>query len=296
MIVPWLASVVGHAVLVLLMLAIAWATYTLTQDKKTIVPDLRLGGPPVTPLTLTRLETSTLTVSTPTPTQEAAQRDTPQLTAPTAALSPAVGMDRWLDERPRFESAQVDAQFATRFFGVGGNARRIVFVVDASASLIGTLQFVTGELAKAIEQLSTEQSFSVIFFQDGQVKRMPGGLVPATGRNKAAAIAWFDPARGVIKASGTTNPVDGLSQAFALKPDLIYLLSDDIRGKGTQEVVAAELLAQIDKLNRRNTQICTIQFVYDDPKQTMRQIAEANTGTSGLASYRFVGPKELGLE
>ncbi len=51
-------------------------------------------------------------------------------------------------------------------FGNGGNARQIVFVCDASGSMLNKMATLKSELQKAVAGLKVVQSFNIIFFQD----------------------------------------------------------------------------------------------------------------------------------
>ena len=73
------------------------------------------------------------------------------------------------------------------------------------------------------------------------------------------------------------------------KPQLIFLLSDNITGQGQYELNQQRLLDEIKGANTSNTKINTIQFLYPDPlarigfKPTMQQISEQ---TGGI--YKFI--------
>ena len=109
-------------------------------------------------------------------------------------------------------------------------------------------------------------------------------------------LKWIN--ANVIPAGGT-NPVVAIEKALAIKPDVVFLLSQDITGYGQFEVDQQDLLDLLDKLNprdsetgRRKTQINCIQFLDADPLDTMPAIAREHGGPSG---YKFLSRKELGL-
>ena len=68
-----------------------------------------------------------------------------------------------LDWQPIRPNAVADRNMFTPPPGV--QARRVVFVVDASGSLIDTLAFVIRDLKRAVGSLNERQMFTVIFFQ-----------------------------------------------------------------------------------------------------------------------------------
>jgi hypothetical protein len=185
------------------------------------------------------------------------------------------------------------------FGGVtGSNARKIVYVIDASGSMVPYLQIVIDELTRSLSNLSTRQSFAVMFFQGNNVVEVPPAdhFTPATDQDRVAAIKWIK--ANVIPSSGT-NPMVAIEKALSLKPDVVFLLSQDITGYGQFEVDQNDLLTLLNKLNpidpatnRRATQINCIQFIDQDRLDTMRKIAEIHGGAKG---YKFLSRQELGL-
>ncbi|MCX5647893.1 MAG: VWA domain-containing protein [Planctomycetota bacterium] len=110
-------------------------------------------------------------------------------------------------------------------FGVGGDeeARKIVYVVDRSGSMTSSIDYVKLELKRSIGKLGEEKEFHIIFYSSGPPVEMPTRrLVNATERNKAFAYEFVD---GII-AQGETDPSDALRRAFAVRPEVIYLLTD----------------------------------------------------------------------
>ena len=178
------------------------------------------------------------------------------------------------------------------------NARTIVYVVDASGSMIGSFRTVLDELARSLDALVPAQSFAIIFFQRNLAIDVPppGRLVPVSRRSTSNAIAW---ARREVIPAGRSNPVEALRQALALKPDCVFLLSSNITGAGQFEIDRSRLLSELDRMNpldsgtgRRRSQIQCIQFLDPDPLDTMREIARRHSGEEG---YRFLDRDELGL-
>jgi len=109
------------------------------------------------------------------------------------------------------------------FFGMGGEARKIVYVVDRSGSMTDSIDYVKFELKRSIGELSEEKEFHVIFYSSGPPVEMPTRqLVKATDRNKQLAFDFID---GVIP-QGETDPSKALERAFEVKSELIYLLTD----------------------------------------------------------------------
>ena len=65
-------------------------------------------------------------------------------------------------------------------FGNGGNAREIVFLCDATGSMLNKMATLKDELNKAVVGLRPIQSFDIIFYQDVKVEQFQKTMVPAT--------------------------------------------------------------------------------------------------------------------
>lgn len=182
------------------------------------------------------------------------------------------------------------------FYGLGGNARRIVYVVDASGSLIDTMPYVLAELQRSIAQLVEPQQFTVLFFQGGHVLEIqPPGLKAATAYRKQQAIDWMAPSAGNVRPAGTSSPLSALQRALDYQPDLIFLLSDNIAGHGGGRVQPQVLLDHVARINTTGTKINTIQFLYPEESallggpSTLQRLAQMTGGV-----YRFVSAREAG--
>lgn len=119
----------------------------------------------------------------------------------------------------------------SRFFGSGGNAYHIIYVVDRSGSMAPTFDQVRMEMLKSISRLKPIQDFTVILFSNNQYIEGPQKrLVSADFNNKLAANRFLSK----VTASGQTTVLPALQRAFAVlkfadmtRPGrLVYLLSD----------------------------------------------------------------------
>lgn len=190
-------------------------------------------------------------------------------------------------------------QGTAKFAGLTGtNARRIIFVVDASGSMITTFGIIIEELARSIDALVPQQSFQIMFFQKNEAVIVPpeDRLIKAVTTEKVRVLSWI---RDHIIPMGRSNPIEAIRAALALKPDLIFLLSNDITGSGQFEIDQDDLLATLDRLNpidagtgRRRTQIQCVQFLDPDPLNTLKKIALEHGGPKG---YKFLSREELGI-
>ena len=162
---------------------------------------------------------------------------------------------------------------------------RVVFLVDASGSLIDSMPRVIDEVNHTVAQLKKNQKFSVIFYQRNDVIEVPpGGLKAGSKQMKEEVEAWIRPSAGHVLPRGSSNPLDALRLAISYDPDLIYLCSDTITGDRPGEISQHQLMQELSQLNKgRRTKINTVQFFYDDPQQTLKTIAFEHGGV-----YRFV--------
>jgi hypothetical protein len=178
-------------------------------------------------------------------------------------------------------------------------AKRIMYVVDASGSMLLHLSTVIDELERSLRTLHPKQEFGILFFQQNKAIAVPprGDLVFANAVNINKAMRWIDSSDKVIPAGGS-NPIVALKSAMRLHPDVIYLLSENITGAGRYEVPEVELLAAINKLNPadkrnglRKVQINCIQYLSQDSSGTMKKIAEIHGGDDG---YTFIERGRVG--
>jgi len=173
----------------------------------------------------------------------------------------------------------------SRFFGTGGNAYHVVYVVDRSGSMLPTLDLVKHEMRRSISRLSAQQSFHIIFFAWGEPKELPmRSLMYATEQNKKAAAAYLR----TVQAKGKTEPIPAVRRAFSVlarpknkrKGKLVYLLTDG------EFVDNAATLAAIRKLNPRGEiHINTILHKHESQPaiDVLRKIAAQNGG-----KFKFV--------
>jgi len=226
---------------------------------------------------------------------------TGQTTDPVIGFSTSGGaLDYWPGDRRRTGTGSGRgplAPFRTPGGGEGGGfmtirhvpgvATSIVYVCDASGSMINTFGSLKEQLVRSIQGLKSVQGFNIVFFQDEKCVSLGEGLLFATPENKRKAFKWLDEQT----TTGTTNPIPGVELAFKNRPQLIYLLTDaDFPdNKAVKEAVK--------RLNTgKQTRINTIIFVPGDGddeastafKDLMKEIAKDNGGV-----YAHVKETEL---
>jgi len=167
------------------------------------------------------------------------------------------------------------------FFGLGKRARgakRIVYVVDRSGSMMTTFDAVRRELRTSVDGLRRNQRFHVIFFNAGPpLENEPRRLVPANGVQKRRLYEFLDS----IQAEGSTDPIPAMERAFAVRPDLIYFLTD-----GDFEAL---LLEKLRGWNRSQAvKIYTIAYVSQAGRVLLEQIAREHDG-----DFKFVSEHDI---
>jgi hypothetical protein len=169
---------------------------------------------------------------------------------------------------------------SAEFFGIGGYGQTFVYVVDASDSMnvMGKFDRARYELMQSIEQLSSDQRYFVIFYNDGAYPMDADEPVLRTEDNFAATTDWVNQ----VRANGGTNPLPALLHAISLKPDAIYFLSD-----GQFDPMAIQVLRMRNRpskrVGHRQIPIHTIAFVDYLTIGIMRTIARDSGG-----EHRFV--------
>ncbi len=126
----------------------------------------------------------------------------------------------------------------SNFMGVaGGNATRIVYVLDSSGFMVDIFDIVKRKAIRSIENLQPIQRFAVITFSDHYKFIGPTHLVRATSRTKRMARRGL---KAVLAQGADTYSYSKfyrpLRAAFALKPQLVYFLTD---GRFNPKLVAA---------------------------------------------------------
>ena len=202
-----------------------------------------------------------------------------------------------VDGKPEMDFVERATELGASFGGLEGtNVKRVIFVIDASGSMLSLFSLVIDELARSLEGLDFEQIFGIIFFQEDAAVMVPprNSLVPATPENKQRALEWID---AHVFPGKSSNPIDALQKAISLKPDVIFLLSDNITGESIYEVDRDVLLKMLEEANpirpgsdQRVTKIMCIQFLHPDPLDTLEHIADIH---GGPGAFKFLDAAEL---
>jgi VWA domain-containing protein len=290
-VLAWVISVGYHAVLFVVMYLLPWLVGLTGNVSGVQAPVTDL----VSPLAETSITVSPFKSDVATPTKASASQE--RMEFKPERLTP---MDSLRMERPKeleilgigSGGSEIPGEGFSipmggggpTFFGLGGQARgarRIVYVVDRSGSMMSTMHGVIRELKESIGRLRRTQKFHVIFFNSGQpLENPPRRLVTAVRSHKREAFEFFD---GIVPM-GSTDPRAAMRRAFAVEPDLIYFLTD-----GLFDEHAASLLKQLDRWNHnRSVRLFTIAYVDQQGATVLERLAREHNG-----EYRFVSENEI---
>ena len=194
------------------------------------------------------------------------------------------------DRRPAEESPPQTAEAAApappdtvEFFGQKSIVRRVCYVVDCSGSMYGRMYRVKDQLKQSILDLNSRQTFSVLFFMDGQNITTTGrGLTPATAAAKSTALRQI----AAVRPCGSTDAAYALRAAMQLRddagkgPEVIYFLTD---GFELDAARSQRFLAAIDRLRKTcapDAVLHTIGFgVAPLARRTLDRLAQSTGGT-----------------
>lgn len=269
---PWFAAGVSVG-LHLLIFGAFWFVVLRDAgaDAPRIVPEARLGEPaPISdeprtvPLRLTQQSVVPAPAVTPLPSVP----ELPAMAAP--ALVPVPTSAAPLSASPAAPAAVSAAAPQASFFGQTGNAYKVVYVVDVSASLMIYMDEIIAQMQASIDGLLPTQRFHVVVTGSREVIELPHRrLVPALSRYRRDARTFFGEIRRV--QYGRAEPIEAMRRAFAVGPELIYFLTD-----GDYRDVEKDLEAELQRMNPdRKVAITTIGFA---PSPRARGLLERIAG------------------
>jgi hypothetical protein len=169
-----------------------------------------------------------------------------------------------------------------KFFNVGAEGKRFVFVIDASGSMTegNRWSMACRELLKSIEGLEEDQEFFVFLYSSGtscmfdmQPKEIK--MHAATPDNYNKLYNWMETRFPL----GSTLPKNAMKMAIDLEPDAIFLLSD-----GEIQDDTYEFLLKYNKPREREDRspskipIHTIALDFSLGGFYLRNIADSNNG------------------
>jgi hypothetical protein len=307
-VLPWVTSAVIHIALIVLLLATYQAAgkFFRVVQEQIVIPDASLapdaGGIPNPGLSDDRnrdaAQNADSNVSEPNGFAQASSHMTDALVDDTAHPDqspelPGLSGERGLSSAPTGALSQFGNPGGGqtgphgRLFGHGGNAMRIVYICDASGSMLSKIELLKLELQKSVEQLQPIQAFDVLFFQDSPTNpksylALAPDLIMATANNKRKLYTFL----GDITPQSSTHVIPALTAAFNMptRPDLVYLLTDGAFEDETGPVVvqAIEKLNASKRIKINPVLLINPKEISDDElkeaSDTMRTIATENGG------------------
>jgi hypothetical protein len=184
------------------------------------------------------------------------------------------------------------------FYGIGGNAKSVVYLIDRTGSLDsfgqgGAIEpgTVKGKVQESVNNLSALQYFAVLVFtsdNEGGTQILGAQrLVQALPEYKAAVLAELKQkvAQGGMNDEETIF-LQAFRRAFTLSPQLIFFLTDGN--------VSSAVLAEIKRLNTEHTVINTVMFTPNTVEkmvpwerqryEVMQELARQNGGVVKVVS------------
>ena len=200
------------------------------------------------------------------------------------------------------------------FFGIRDTSSSVVIMIDVSDSMFtrtgdaekGKLvklgpeqnfQVVRDEAIKLVRALGPNVRFGIVRWSGGAYAWKPE-LVPATEENKQAAINHiqsevdFHTAKAKKGQPGGTRHDYALAEAFALKPEVVYMLTDGNAtasqpGGGMKPIPEEEIFAAAENAQKelpvtKRARLHTIYYVTGedkaDERQMLQRLASRNRG------------------
>ncbi len=116
------------------------------------------------------------------------------------------------------------------FFGIRPQGQRFVYVIDCSGSMNyhhsseakTRFRRVKFELLRSIGMMHPSQKFFMVFFNDEMFAMPAPSLQSALPARKKCYLNWM----ANVKALGETDPIEAVTLALRLQPDVIYFLTD----------------------------------------------------------------------
>jgi hypothetical protein len=163
-------------------------------------------------------------------------------------------------------------------FGSGtAVGRSFVFVIDRSQSMggegLGAINAAAKELAAQLEQLSAEQRFQVVAYNQSVAMVADRELLPADEKNRELLVRFV----ADTAAFGQTEHLRGLLAALKLKPEVIFLLTD-----GGEPTLDSAQLRTIREQAAGRTSIHCVQFgrgTTPEGESFLQRLAAENRGS-----------------
>lgn len=308
---PWGISILFHVALIVVAFFLVWQTIIKAEEEQPVIPNSKLSDSPGAPMVIEEQQEESADSPMTVPVVDPVVTDPQPTVTDTPIPTTLVGLTYAGGQSGGpLGNTTGNGDFGANVFGNGGNAKNIAFIVDASGSMVDVLPFVVNELKRVVNELKPAQNITIIMFSGEGVFEVPGGggvkgLRPCTPKFKEDIREWvtLDNFRFETGGRGSQNVEAAIVKGLAYKPQLVFLLSDNLTGGGqgaTQhEIFQDDLMKGILKANDHKppAKFNTIQFLYEDPlvraglQGTLQLIAEDTGG-----NYKFIGARDLNLK
>ncbi|NND95817.1 MAG: hypothetical protein HKN47_00640 [Pirellulaceae bacterium] len=291
----WLASLVAHVAILLLLAAF---TLTTHRPKDQVALSASVSEASEEVMETFEFETSEPVSEASEPTESDVQVEISPIGeiavsdfSPDAISAPAPPTAADLLNPSKLSAASMslksNSESKIQFCGVEGGGNHFVYLVDSSGSMGAAFDSARAELLQSIDALKPDQKFYVIFFDaesDYMRLRDPNSDEPrsvkATADNKQALRRW---AMRISMDRGRA-PYDPLKFALGLKPDVIFLLSDGEFPQGIEDLLKeSNHFSNLFGDQGLVSIVHTIGYHSREGESRMRRIAEQNAG-----QYRHV--------
>ncbi|MCL2646522.1 MAG: VWA domain-containing protein [Phycisphaerales bacterium] len=172
-----------------------------------------------------------------------------------------------------------------KFFEQKATAKKIVYILDHSGSMLDTFDFLRQEAIRSVNQMIPVQSFGVVMFSERASVIYPQ-LQRATTETKKDFASKLQNFRAQGMNDDLLDPgKEAFEAAFQLQPEVIYFLTDGRFDPRLIEIVT-------NQLNKaKKVRVNTLAFVINDPisEDQLKELAKKNGGV-----YKFVSEKDLG--
>jgi len=309
---PWGISILAHVALIVFAFFLVWQTITTQEAPPDFEPALTQAPPDAQPINVIDepLENESAGGAAITPIISPVDPTTPVMPGFKMPALTVIGQSDsdWKNDTPgpgKHKKGGPIFDGPPDAFG----ASNVVFLIDASGSMVDVLPFVINELKQVSNEMAATSKATVIFFSGKGVFEVPGGgavrgLRPMTPQFKTQIRDWvaLDSFKFDTGGRGTAHVGDAIARALSYKPQLVILLSDNLTGGGQgatrHELMQNDLMALIDKHNDHHppAKFNTVQFLYEDPlvraglQGTLSRIAEETRG-----KFKFVSQSDLKL-
>lgn len=300
---PWAVSLAVHAGLAAVGLSVVAATGPTkgtAAPESTSIAVMPVAATPPTPIS------SIPTIKPPSPPSSAVNVALPDRSLPpmapgltevritVAPLEPPAPATLPLD------ATAPDSPIASppEMFGARGDSQslRVVYVLDASGSMVAALPTIARELDRSLDRLSGTQWFQVIVFSGRGLESPPAlgrTLTRATLESKRSTSVWL----ASLEPDRRGDAIGALERALRLNPDIVFLVVKGGLGDTTASPDPRSRESSLARLARAtrgaDASIKVIQFFDPDPSGLIEAIASTYGGGDAL---RFISRKDLGIE